>query len=170
MKLTPFVPVTPEEAKLNAAKARYEKTRAKLTSNIEHELTLPPEEQIATLRKTIAHLEQKLYQVSKKQAGDAVKLNEIHEPSLKKTIKGVSNRLKELDGLVHHLINKETVLTEVSLYVRKKNDWALVSQFHIAVMMAYDKDQAWWGKVGNLMTIGEWYTKIMGLLENQNEK
>ena len=170
MKLTEFVPVTPEQAKENAAKARYEKARAKLVGNIERELTLPPEEQIATLRQTIAQLEQKVYKITKKQATDAIKLNEIHEPSLKKTLKSVANRFKELDGMVHHLINKETILTEVSLYVRKKNDWALVSQFHIAVMMAYDKDPAWWGKVGNMMTIGEWYKKIMGLLESNNEK
>ena len=159
-----------EQVVVLSNKAKNEKAKAKLADNLAKEIALPPEEQIATLRRNIANLEQKLYQVSKKQLTETAKLKEIHEPSLKKSLSGVSKRLKELDGLVHQLINKETILTEVSMYVRKKDDWALMAQFHVAIMMAYNQDTAWWGNPNGSKTIGEWYTKIMKLLENDNEK
>jgi hypothetical protein len=45
-----------------------------------------------------------------------------------------------------------------------------MAQFHVAIMMAYNQDTAWWGNPNGSKTIGEWYTKIMKLLENDNEK
>ena len=86
---------------------------------------------------------------------------------LLKTIDGLYERVDELSGRVRFMIHKETILTELSRYARDKGDWMQLAQFHLAIMRAFNQDNEWWGSNEHEITIGEWYNKIMKLLEEQ---
>jgi hypothetical protein len=86
---------------------------------------------------------------------------------LLKSIDGLYARVDELSDRVRFMIHKETVLTEVSRFARDKGDWMQLAQFHMAVMRAFNQDTEWWGANDHEIMIGEWYAKIMSLLEEQ---
>ena len=83
----------------------------------------------------------------------------------------LESRVKDLDKMYQFMIHKETVLTEVSMYARSFQDWALIAQFHMAIMKAYNKDNDWWHERRELasdkkeMTVKDWYFRIMALLD-----
>lgn len=86
---------------------------------------------------------------------------------LLKSIDGLYERVDELGNRVRFMIHKETILTELSRYARDKGDWMQLAQFHLAIMRAFNQDNEWWGSNEHEITIGEWYDKIMKLLEEQ---
>jgi len=89
---------------------------------------------------------------------------------LLKSIDGLYARVDELGDRVRFMIHKETVLTEVSRFARDKGDWMQLAQFHMAIMRAFNQDTEWWGANDHEIMIGEWYVKIMSLLEEQTNE
>jgi hypothetical protein len=84
-----------------------------------------------------------------------------------KSIDGLQARVDELSNRVWFMVHKETILTEVSRFARDKGDWMQLAQFHLAIMRAFNQDNEWWGANEHESLIGEWYVKIMALLEEQ---
>lgn len=84
---------------------------------------------------------------------------------LLKSIDGLYARVDDLSDRVRFMLHKETVLTEVSRYARDKGDWMQLAQFHMAIMRAFNQDNEWWGANEHDILIGEWFDKIMKLLE-----
>ena len=86
---------------------------------------------------------------------------------LLKSIDGLYARVDDLSDRVRFMLHKETVLTEVSRYARDKGDWMQLAQFHMAIMRAFNQDDEWWGANEHDILIGEWFNKIMNLMEEQ---
>lgn len=98
-----------------------------------------------------------------------LQINRIQElknvAKLINSIDGLQVRIDDLGERVRFMIHKETVLTEVSRFARDKRDWLMLAQFHLAVMRAFDQDNEWWALNAPEMVIGEWFNRIMKLLE-----
>lgn len=98
-----------------------------------------------------------------------LQINRIQElknvAKLINSIDGLQVRIDDLGERVRFMIHKETVLTEVSRFARDKRDWLLLAQFHLAVMRAFDQDNEWWEINAPERLIGEWFDRIMKLLE-----
>lgn len=115
----------------------------------------------------IRAVDQSIDKRAKKQVD--LQINRIQElknvAKLINSIDGLQVRIDDLGERVRFMIHKETVLTEVSRFARDKRDWLLLAQFHLAVMRAFDQDNEWWALNAPEMLIGEWFDKIMNLLE-----
>jgi len=97
-----------------------------------------------------------------KQVTRLEKLNNLVK--LDERIHGMEEKLSYIDERLRLMIHKETVLTEVSRLARGKGDYVHMAQFHLAIMKAYNQDDAWWGLNEHELLIGEWYDKIINLL------
>lgn len=112
-------------------------------------------------------LDQSIDARAKKQAEKQLeRIEELKDVAkLLKSIDGLYARVDDLSDRVRFMLHKETVLTEVSRYARDKGDWMQLAQFHMAIMRAFNQDNEWWGANEHDILIGEWFTKIMKLLE-----
>ena len=112
-------------------------------------------------------LDQSIEARAKKQAEKQLdRIEELKDVNkLIKSIDGLYERVEDLSDRVRFMVHKETVLTEVSRYARDKGDWMQVAQFHMAIMRAFNQDNEWWGMNEHELLIGEWFDKIMKLLE-----
>lgn len=112
-------------------------------------------------------LDQSIDARAKKQAEKQLeRIDELKDVAkLLKSIDGLYERVDDLSDRVRFMLHKETVLTEVSRYARDKGDWMQLAQFHMAIMRAFNQDNEWWGANEHDILIGEWFTKIMKLLE-----
>ena len=116
-----------------------------------------------TIKKVETSVEPKIKTHLEKQVARLEKLNNLVK--LDNRVKELEGRLEHVGERMRHLINRETILTELSRFVRNKDDWALMAQFHVAIMKAFNQPDEWWGSNNHELEIGEWYVKIMKLLE-----
>lgn len=71
-------------------------------------------------------------------------------------------RLLHLGSRLQSYLNRESVLTEVSRYVRRLGSADLITSFHLKLMQAYNWGDEFWEQHGSSSyTILEWFDKIM---------
>ena len=114
------------------------------------------------VRKIDTGVEPKIKTHLEKQVARLEKLNNLVK--LDNRVKDMEERLEYISERMRFMIHRETIMTELSRFVRNKDDWALMAQFHIAIMKAFNQPDEWWGSNNHELEIGEWYVKIINLL------
>lgn len=153
--MTDTIPTLAEQRKEAVEADRAAKRETSIAKSVAIHLR-PVNIQLNVLEKTVARHAKRI---------DAIDVNVLGK-FLDRTSELVSNlelRVRELDKMYQFMIHKETVLTEVSMYARKFNDYALLAQFHMAIMRAYNQPNEWWIEHREY-TIVMWYERIMDLL------
>lgn len=115
------------------------------------------------VKKVTLDVDNKIKTALEKQIKRLEKLNNLVK--LDARIANMESRMEFVGERLRFLIHKETILTELSRIARDKNDYLILAQFHLAIMKAYNQEDEWWSANGHELEIGEWYTKIMKLLE-----
>ena len=162
----PRKPVLSVEEQLKASHSKLEHAMRDTTTrlkDVERNTNARFKTTNSLVRKIELNVEPKIKSQLEKQIKRLEKLNNLVK--LDNRMKTMEDRLVYVDERMRHMINRETILTEVSRFVRNKDDWALMAQFHVAIMKAFNQPDEWWGSQNHELEIGEWYTKIMKLLE-----
>jgi hypothetical protein len=166
---------TPAEVKPNVEQKRLDKFEKSIESVVERSNTKIDnalkkfDTRVESYKTKIAKLEVKINLLEKE-----LKKRRIYEGKLLKIlekpdrfVQGLQEgeeRLLELGGRLQSYLVRESVLTEVSRYVRRLGSADLIATFHLKLMQAYNWGDEFWEQHGSASyTILEWFDKIMDI-------